>query len=123
MKEAAAKKLKDIMQYETSFQKVELELVEIKYTKNKLTADFQIEWKRENCIDITEGYKNFGPHSSMLLTNKFVGISKMYKNEKKNTWQPKYCEFSLCSYVEDENGEMEKFITGNIKYDMTKHIN
>jgi Asp-tRNA(Asn)/Glu-tRNA(Gln) amidotransferase C subunit len=40
MKEAAAKKLKDIMQYETSFQKVELELVEIKYTKNKLTADF-----------------------------------------------------------------------------------
>ena len=86
IKDAAAKKLKDMLQYETSFQKVELELVEIKYTKNKLTADFQLEWKRENRTDITDGYMNFGPHSSMLLTNKFEGISKMYKNEKKNTW-------------------------------------
>ena len=34
VKEAAAKKLKDMMQYDTHFQKVELELIEIKYTKN-----------------------------------------------------------------------------------------
>ena len=60
---------------------------------------------------------NFGPHDSLLLANKFVGISKMYKNEKKGTYQTKNCEFSLCSYVDEE-----KFVTGNVKFDMTKLI-
>ena len=117
MKEAAAKKLRDMTSYETSFKKVELELVEIKYSKNKLTADFQIEWKRGNSTDVTDGFYNFGPHSSLLLNNKFVGISKMRKSEKKGVYQAKYCEFTVCSYVDDE-----RFITGTVKYDMTKHI-
>ena len=40
LKGAAAKKLVGLASYETTFKKVELELVEIKYSKNKLTADF-----------------------------------------------------------------------------------
>jgi len=62
---------------------------------------------------------NFGAHNSLLLTNKFVGISKMHKNEKKgkDNYQAKYCEFSVCSYVDEE-----RFVTGTVKYDMTKHI-